>query len=810
MGFFDSGLRVTLTVALIAFAVHIYSELRMLGGHDPNFVQRVERTALDAKFTSRGANPPERWGVAVAAIDEKSINALGRFPWSRDVHARLVDKLTEMDASVIAFDVTFADPTPAPGAEAVKAVRTTAATSGLYDASAKLSDGIAQLRQAAAVTTDAQLLLRSAARMSTATVAIGRFRDALTGEAALAGPDEVFAKSIEESGRVVLGILAYSKAEANALEAAPLATSLARVSSSTIAEYVEMRDGSAWVAADSRVHFENGIYRRYFGVQAPAAALARATPYFGTINAAPDGDGVIRSMPIVAGLDGTAFVVPSLSLAAVAVAKRPMPIEIVAQPGALLPDWIQIDDLIVATEIEARATIDWYGSLEGSGLPVLSIADILDGQVRKEDVEGRIIFVAATALGTYDQRVTPLSRAVPGVFIHATLAQNILDGRQLSRPMAVVFIELLIMLAIGLIGGLVLTRMNAVGQLVAGVVLVATWLAVDRYVFFASGIIVSAVLPTAQIFATVLAVSLWRFLVEERERRKTRQAFQRYLAPAVMDQVLSNPEEYLKLGGRRYEATVLFSDIRGFTTISERLSPEELGLLLNHYMTPMTNLVFETGGTLDKYIGDAVMAFWGAPIQQADHAVRGCRTALRMMEKVAELNGGFERDGLPTIAIGIGLSTGPMTIGNMGSDDFFAYTALGDKVNLGARLEGQTKDYGVDIIISEECYEEVKGEMSCRELGAIRVKGKNEPVRIYQLMAEGPLSDNDANARAAFNDGLVAFRGRRWGDAVRHFTAARETFGEDKTSDDYIRLCREYQAKPPPPDWDGVRTATSK
>ncbi len=811
-----SGTRLSLALALVFFALHVTGELRVLRGGSPGFVGRLERTALDVKLADRGARPPGRWDVAVAAIDEAAIRVLGRFPWTRDRHARLVDRLTELGAKVIAFDVTFADPASidARGPAVLGALQASgldAASRALELELPGLQTGAAQLEAsrdpgARAV---APSLVRVGRAVRSATAAVGRLRAA--GRRTSADPDAVFAEAIRRSGRVVLGVVSYSSAEAEAMSSASLAESLARVSSATISEVVQLGDGLSRVDPRSAEHFERAIYRRFFGVQAPAPALSAATPYFGTINAFPDDDGVIRRVPLVSGLSGVKAVLPSLALQAVAVAERPSPIELIGDADAPLPDAIQIGDRRIETELDAAVTLDWYGDFQSSELPVLSIAGILDGSVPAEAVRGRIVFVAATAVGTYDQRVTPLSRAVPGIFVHATLAQNILDRRHLVRPLWVVFLELIVMLAVGGVAGVAMSRLRAPGQVAFGLGLAAAWLSFDRFVLFEGGLVVSPVLPTVQIVATTMAMAVWRFLDEERERRKTRQAFQRYLAPAVMEQVLAHPEEYLRLGGRRYEATVLFSDIRGFTTISERLSPEELGKLLNLYMTPMTDLVFATGGTLDKYIGDAVMAFWGAPVEQSDHAVRACRTALRMMEEVRRLNHRFEQEGLPTIAIGIGLSTGPMTIGNMGSDDFFSYTALGDRVNLGARLEGQTKDYGVDIIVSEACHEAARAAMSFRELGAIKVKGKTQPVRIYELVREGPLEGEQKAAVDVFHHGLAAFRGRRWEDAIAHFQSAKTLRGGiDRTADDYVDQCLGFKVSPPPPDWDGTRVATSK
>jgi len=815
---FASGFRLMMLIAVLVFGYHLWGELSLLEAAAPSFLQRLELTALDAKFAHRGDRPPERWQVAVAAADERSIQLLGRVPWSREVHARLVSKLTELDAAVIAYDITFADASGDAERRVVEAVRTTAATSGLYEARADLEEGAPIVAQAAAQAADsprprlsalADGLQTAAEGMQGAGAAIERFRAALDEEVKTVNPDTVFAKAVRASERVVFPLISYSKLEADAVGTDALARSLSLVASSTISEVVTVGDdGLLEVHGDVAPHFDGGLYRSYFGVQAPVPVLAKATEYLATINALPDVDGVIRRMALVSNVAGSGSVLPTLALQSVAVVED-MPIEILAAPEDLMPSGIQVGNFMLDTELGGTVTIDWYGDLVGSGLPMLSIADVLEGRVSRDEVEGRIIFVAVTAIGTHDLRATPVAGFVPGVFVHATLAQNIVDGKQLLRPSYVIGIELVVMLMIGIIAGVVLSRLGAFGQLIGALMMAAAWLSFDRYVLFERGFVVHSVLPTVQIFISLLGIASWKFLREARERRRTKQAFARYLAPAVMEQVLAHPEEYLKLGGRRYDATVLFSDIRGFTTMSENLSPEELGDLLNRYMTPMTGLVFETDGTLDKYIGDAVMAFWGAPLPGDDHPVQACRCALAMMKKVDELNVEFAEHGLPQIAIGIGLSTGPMTIGNMGSDEFFAYTALGDRVNLGARLEGQTKSYGVGVIISEDCYTRVKGAMACRELGAIKVKGKNEPVRIYELIDEGPLGAH-AQFVDAFHEGLVAFRSRRWDEAITAFTAAVDRRPGDKTSLDYITECTELKAHPPPEDWDGIHVATSK
>lgn len=824
-----SGFRVTMLIAVLVFTYHVANELRVLFGSPPNFHQRLELTALDVKFAARGPRPPARWEVAIAAADEKAVQEFGPLPWKRSVHAKLVEKLSEQGASAIAFDMTFDQPSLDPGVEASRALAKKVQASGVLEAPQKLEAAAKSVERAAsdlakvrpkkladAVHTLIPPLKEAAATARGAKKSLDALAGTIDADAsAVDDPDAAFIAANKKSGRVVLGIIALSKLEAESLGIGgpEMTRAMHAVASSTISELVSKGEGGLdFVHPDAAKSFETGLYRRFFGLTAPFDRLAQSTPHFGTINAIPDDDGVYRRLPLVAAIKGAGVLLPTLAVKAVEVARAPDVVQVIGDPDDPAPQAISIGERRVETELQAATTLDWYGKFSPDQMPIFSISDLLAGRIKKEEIDKRIFFVAATAAGTHDQRVTPLERAVAGVYIHATLAQNILDNRHLTRPRHIIVIELALFLLVGVIAGLVMTRLNVIGQLVTALLMIAAWLVLDQFVLFANGLVVYTVLPVFQILATLLAVALWRFLVEQRGREATKTAFGRYLAPAVMEQVLTNPEEYLKLGGRRYEATVLFSDIRGFTTISEALSPEELGLLLNRYMTPMTNIVFEFGGTLDKYIGDAVMAFWGAPLEQSDHALRAARAALKMMTVVEELNKDFEAAGLPRIAIGVGLSSGPMTIGNMGSDDHFSYTALGDRVNLGSRLEGQTKDYGVDIIVSDATYQLIKDVMMCRELGALRVKGKYEPVRIYQLIGEASAQTSKKSFVEEFHAGLAQYRAQSWDTAIEHFTRARALSGVngDKTADQYIMWCMEYKDDPPPEGWDGVRVATSK
>ena len=274
--------------------------------------------------------------------------------------------------------------------------------------------------------------------------------------------------------------------------------------------------------------------------------------------------------------------------------------------------------------------------------------------------------------------------------------------------------------------------------------------------------------------------------------------------------MLKSPEK-LQLGGEKRVCTVLFSDIRGFTTISERLTPEQLVTLLNEYLTPMTNLVFKYDGTLDKYMGDAIMAIFGAPVAHPNHATRAAWTSLEMMEELAILQEGWRKDGVPELDIGIGLNTGPMSVGNMGSEVRFDYTVMGDNVNLGSRLEGINKQYGTNIICSEVTKDACGGDIHTRELDSVRVKGKREPVKIYEILGKGKIPTNKQPFITTFERAIATYKAQRWDEAIALFNEVRGNLKpNDYCSAMYIERCEQMRANPPGEDWDGVYTMTTK
>ena len=419
-------------------------------------------------------------------------------------------------------------------------------------------------------------------------------------------------------------------------------------------------------------------------------------------------------------------------------------------------------------------------------------------------VKGKVILVAVTANGTFDQRVTPFSPNVPGTEVHAAAIQNMIDGRALSRPTIHIQVEMLVLLLVGLLFGLVMPRLPVAGSALMLIGSMALWWFIDWNILFSACRWFHDVPVGLQMSVSWAGITVWGYLTTGRDKARLKAEFSTVLAPTVVDQLLSNPA-MAGLGGAERDLTVMFSDIRGFTTMSEKLTPEGLTQFLNEYLTPMTEILIKHEGTLDKYMGDAIMAFWGAPIEQKDNPARACLAAVEMLEKLDELKAQWRAEGKPDIDIGIGLNSGLMRVGFMGSARMRNYTLLGDNVNLGSRLEGTNKNYGTHIIVSETTFERSKTVIHGRLLDAVRVKGKKEPVNIYEVVGKGPLTAEVAAFCAPFEKGFKLYQAMKWDEAEAMFRAAiAARGGKDPPSDVYLDRISHFRDEAPPADWDGV------
>jgi adenylate cyclase len=428
---------------------------------------------------------------------------------------------------------------------------------------------------------------------------------------------------------------------------------------------------------------------------------------------------------------------------------------------------------------------------------------------KKTFFKDRSVLVGATAVGVYDLRNTPIDTNYPGPELHLTMLANLLDKNFLTSWSK----ETSAMPWILLVLGLALTAAWAyVDSLVSFAIFIGVMIAVfglDLWIFLSRKMMVHTFIPFLLIITCFFSIQIYRYFTEEKKKRELKSTFSKYVSPAVVDELLKDVEN-LKLGGRKEHMTVFFSDVRGFTTISEKLAPEELSRVLNLYLTPMTELIFKNNGTLDKYIGDAIMAFFGAPIKHLNHAKDACRCALQNLEKLKELQKEFEAQGLPYIDIGIGINTGPMSVGNMGSNIVQNYTVMGDSVNLAARLEGINKEYGTRIIISQFTYEEVKASFTVREVDRVRVKGKYEPVRIFELICEGEPTDQVRQLLALFNRGYDLYHQRKFNEALEMFKQSLQVSQNDPVSKLYVERCESYIESTPSDNWDGVFVMKTK
>ena len=427
--------------------------------------------------------------------------------------------------------------------------------------------------------------------------------------------------------------------------------------------------------------------------------------------------------------------------------------------------------------------------------------------------KGKLVLIGATATGIGDLRATPYGGTnYPGVEIHANTIDNILNDRFLKRDARSALIDALLIFTFGIPLGIWMALVQP-RWMWFGAALLLPLVALD-YGAFLRGWWLNFTIPAMTLTGNVLLVSLYRARVEEKEKRKVRTAFGQYLSPEVIRRLLVNPR---LVDPKKTDITVMFSDIRGFTSISEKLDAQELALFLNQYLSDMTRIVFKTNGTLDKYIGDAVMAFWGAPFEEPGHAAKACNAALEMMTRVCELQKQWEAQGKPSLDIGIGLNTGVASVGNMGSALRYGYTALGDAVNLSSRLEGLNKDYGTHIIANETTYQGAKDDgFVFRELDLIRVKGKLQPVTIYQLMGRQADLIADGSAETVrlqvemFDLARELYRKRQWQAAQNAFQEILDRWAKDGPSRAYWKRCQEYLFDEPPANWDGVFVMTHK
>ena len=632
-------------------------------------------------------------------------------------------------------------------------------------------------------------LIEKASDMGAVTIAL----DIIFSEPARSGPEEdaALATHLRNSRNVVLGY--FFVLEAEAAETREITESSADSIQRAQINVAQGPRGGFQIAEAARVETNIDI-------------IADTSPHFGFFNITPDADGVVRFYYSLLKYEN--YYYPSLAVKAVQRFYGGDYIELSPYQGVL--PRISIGDNTIFNDEEGRILLNYRGAGRET-FQTISAVDLLRGDVDPAALEGRLVFVGITETGVGDFRPTPMDAATPGVEVHATAADNMLTGRYLYRTFASLAVDYLILLVLctgmGWVGRFF---HNAVKWALVGVSLIIGFAVVAYYLFVLQSVWIFVVTPVIGLSLSMSSSFVYQNFFAEQQARLIRQTFKQVVSPVVVEEMLKDPDK-VRLGGERRDLSVLFSDIRGFTSISEKLPPEVVLEILNEYLTPMTDIVFEQKGTFDKYMGDAIMAIWNAPSDQPDHAAMACRAALGMKSALVTLNQDWQKTRrLEAIKIGIGINSGPMSVGYMGSEMIKSYTVLGDNVNLGSRLEGLTKYYHTDIAVSGETTRRAGDGFCFRELDKVRVKGKKEAVTVYQLV---DLQENLGNRKLffdAYRQALERYKARDFRGAVEEFKKALALNPQDFTTQMYINRATVYAVKPPDIDWDGVTTMDSK
>lgn len=845
---------------LLSFSYVLYGldELKhtRLGSQKGGFArifEGVEASWYDFKFQMQ---PPEvAPRVVVAEIDDASLARYGRWPWPRSVYGELIQDLYSLGAEVVAFDVVFSEPEMRREwlDDMFRRVPPTEVQS-IREAGGLTDDQISLILEKLPKNGEAFF---NAAIEGTSTV-MGYFWEA--GSCKIA-PDvdlnnlEVV-RRIREEGLLPLG---------------DFIESLSRIANEgdyrTLKEFppVQADTPTVFPTFSCPVSNRSGIagstvYEGYFTALSDADGVFRKShPVLG-LNTTQ----LTRDLPeeeleflTLDWIEGTTFF-PSLSLRAVLAfldktqghnEDSTFDVEVTRNSrGALELQNLKIllgngEEKILPLDPDGSLGIRFFGSQNvfPPPIPSISLSNIFERFRKGEDekknqvnesfrqhydmlwtdaasgvdypLNNHIVFIGPASLGVYDLRPNPVDSTAPGVYLHATMASRLLqkildDSPKFAMKSFGLKTNLSILWTLGILVALLTGFSTGLLGVWGSVFLLLAAGYADYWVFSNQAWVFPTVTHLVGVSAVFAAILAYKYFTEGKDRAYLKGAFEKYVSPDLVDSIISDPKK-LNLGGERKELSVLFSDVRGFTSISEKMTASELAQFMNDYLTPMTEIVIEERGTIDKYMGDAIMAIFGAPVPYEEHAVMAVRAGLRMLEKLDKMKVVWEEQGVPPIDIGVGVNTGDMSVGNMGSTRIFSYTVMGDSVNLGSRLEGLTKEYGVRFIISEFTVPHLNGQFILKELDRVKVKGKQEPVVIHEVLCEASSAQAEqAKERAKkFETALSLYYEAKFEEAKAAFELIQE---EDATAKMYVERCALWMETPPDEGWDGSWTMTTK
>ncbi|HZQ90509.1 MAG TPA: adenylate/guanylate cyclase domain-containing protein [Terriglobales bacterium] len=763
----EVGLAVAMTLVGLGVYAFVATGTR---GTIFGFLQNVEQRSLDALFKSRGPREHDP-RIVIIGIDDVTLQKVGAWPIPRSGYARLIDRLKEGGAAVAAFDVSFPTPEKNSATDALNKLRAELGAA----APATVLDKIREIERSS----DNDAILAGSLKRADNVILGHSFLDP-------EGIKRTNEKAIEEYYNILWG--------------------------HPFAQMVKVDDRNQF---DPRVAWQRGGGLVAQGVLPNMSLLAEASKSYGFYDVNPDSDGTVRHATLLILYKDREWY-PSLPLETLRVAEDIKPQSTVGYMADSGLERIEMGPHKFFTAPDGTVLINFAGPFQT--YQHYSMGDVIDGTVPASTFKDKIVIVGATAKGIGDLRSTPYQKqdqGYMGVETHANVLDNLLHNDEaargfLRRGLNQEMIDIAFILLFGLGMGYVFGHVKPLYATLSAAGALLTFLWLVRFAFVHFGMWLFVVVPASVLIANYGSITSYRMIFEEREKRKVRRTFARYVSPGVIALIEKDPQKYFRAGGETKDLTIMFSDIRSFTTIAEGLTADELVHLLNEYLGEMTDILFRNWGTLDKYIGDAVMAFWGSPFPQDDHFVRSCRCALEMSARLEELNLKWEAEGRKQLEIGIGINTGLVNVGNMGSDKRFAWTVMGDPVNLASRLEGQNKDYHTVRIVSEFTWTRAKDHFIFRPLDRIRVKGKLKPVGIYELMAFPKDAPRYADLLAQWESAQQAYYRQAWDEAVQKFEALLSRYPDDGPSHTFLKRSHEYLKQAPDPQWDGVYVAKSK
>jgi len=766
---------IAIFVTLAALIVYAFTETSGRIAPGLQFIENIEARSLDARFNLRGQRPHDE-NIVIIGLEETTLQKVGAFPIPRNAYAKMIDQLVKDGARTIVFDFNFPVPEKNSAVDALK----------------KLEGQVQGVASPAVIEKIREIEASS-------------------------DNDKIFADSVKAAGNVVLGHIFLDPERAKSVDTAgaeqyffvlsahpfPQLTTVTKVDPIKVWEKVTDQ------ASEYGDLTASGVY-------ANLRILADGARSFGFFNEIPDVDGTFRRSPLLIHYKHGDFdqLYPSLDLEAVRQYENVKDQSIAAVFAENGIDHIELGPHNFRPGHDAVVLVNYAGHYKTyKHYPMI---DVVNGNFEPGAFKDKLVVFGPTAVAIGDLRTTPFHDAdYMGVEIHANVIDNILHSEQpgrgfIARGYREEAIDLAFIVAFGLGLGYWFGRTKPMMATLGAIVSLFIFAWIVYFGFAHYGMWLSFVVPSGTLVANYAAITSFRMIFEEREKRKVRKMFGLYLSPGVITLIEKDPKKYLGQGGESKELTVMFSDIRSFTSISEGLTPDQLVRLLNEYLGEMTDILFKRWGTLDKYIGDAMMGFWGSPYPQEDHALRACACALDMRARLQELNMKWELQGQKPLAIGIGINTGEVNVGNMGSLLRFQWTVMGDPVNLASRLEGITKDYRVQCVVSESTYRATKEHYTFREIDRIRVKGKTLPVTIYELLDWGRNETLHTERIVRFSEALTAYRRQQWDEAIELFQKIKARFPDDGPAETFIKRSHEFMEAPPEPDWDGVYAMKTK